>query len=509
MRCFNLKFWGFALFVFAACFALVGCGPSENGPLSYSKSIADVRSVTPLQILYGDVLDDASLSPEDKEFLFGYAVLYGFYPFAHSDSLIPKSGTRWYTERLGKMEDYIDRGSSVLRPKIPMSSITLDLFYMYISMVDAFTLFIPAELMSFDMFLDDLESRDSVTDVGANVYPVNNVLVVMQTFTGSAAKGAGLLYGDTIISVNDFVVQGNKALYEAMAKGFPGNVVKLKIARNEGGSRVERDMAIVLQSYVPPTVTYEIIDSVPVIHISEFARRFTPDTNGTYGEFVTALKETQGYNSTVVDLRGNPGGDADMCVGVSMEMAQANDTLMLFKHSVLDSITGDVVILDDPIVAMQDGLAKDRYLVFLADTGSASCSEVVLTAVACNKKFPIVGSTTFGKGASFALLNTNREGTLMFTHEIVFDRFGETYHTRGIAPDILEYAPDVALNKALELAKEGSLRRVAGYSDHASPAYQYPESVLAKGGERVGKIPRKSDLGMYRIYGNPRKTLEK
>lgn len=495
------------------CFALVGCeqkvkavepdytndNPYNGNGLNISNE--NITSISPFEVMYGNVLEKKNISETDKEFLLNYSILYYYYPFAHSDSLVPK-GTLWYSKRLENMSDYLGEGKKYFEPKpgVEFQKNTIDIIYMYKSLNDNFTMYVPAETMSFDDFIEQFEAREEITDLGVNIHSINSSLVVMQTYVGSTAKISGIQVGDTILTVNGIPVKNDSVFFQ-LTTGKVGDKLKLTVARLSNGVRVEKEFSLVLAAYIPPTVTYKIIDSVPVISISEFAENNTPSKAGTYGEFQDALKATEGYKSTIIDLRGNLGGDVSMCDAVSSEMLDINDTMYYTYQGDVDSITGNQAIVNVATVTQKAGNAMNRYFVFLADSNTASCSEITLVSVACNKKYPIVGTTTHGKGIAYALTSTFSGGTSVFTHSIVVDKNNQIYHTRGISPDIFEPNSNKALETAIKIAKEGTMVRVAGYSETVSPNYVKPDTYFAKKGfPESKKIPSRSDLGMIKKF---------
>ena len=125
------------------------------------------------------------------------------------------------------------------------------------------------------------------------------------------------------------------------------------------------------------------------------------------------------------------------------------------------------------IVAEKDGSAKDRYVVLLANGGSASCAELMISAIATNKKTPIVGELTYGKqigqmfitslnGSKF-LPNMTPDGLAVITELYAVDKNGDSYQDVGIVPDYEIEDFDEQMKKAVELAVEGTAVRTAGY----------------------------------------------
>jgi C-terminal processing protease CtpA/Prc len=116
--------------------------------------------------------------------------------------------------------------------------------------------------------------------------------------------------------------------------------------------------------------------------------------------------------------------------------------------------------------ATKDGIGRNRYYVLMSSDSSASCAEDVLSAVSVNKKTPIVGVTSYGKGIGQGVF-TGKEygirGLALITAMQGFDKNGESYHDVGIVPDYEILDPDEQMAKAVELAKGATELRTAGY----------------------------------------------
>jgi C-terminal processing protease CtpA/Prc len=230
------------------------------------------------------------------------------------------------------------------------------------------------------------------------------------------------------------------------------------------------DVKITLDDFYMPTVKTSYVDSVPVIRITEFSAVSVSDS-GTYGEFMTALEKTKGAKSTILDLRGNPGGDGDQCYAIAMEMLSKGDTVSINYEADYDSVwkgeKWDYYQVFDTLVykAPTDGVGNKRYYVLMADTVSASCAELVLAALTANKKSPIVGMLSYGKGIGQMYLSSEAGimGLAMITAFKVRDKNRKSYHDLGFVPDYEISDPQKQMAKAVELAKKRSAVRTAGY----------------------------------------------
>ena len=139
------------------------------------------------------------------------------------------------------------------------------------------------------------------------------------------------------------------------------------------------------------------------------------------------------------------------------------------------------------VVADQDGSARDRYVVMLANEMSASCAELMLSAIASNKKSPVVGALTYGKQIAQLGIAKGEEdedipialpdGLAIITAMYSYDKDWKLYHDLGIVPDFEIKTRKAQMEKAVELASSATYRRTAGYGTErlghfAKPAVQ-------------------------------------
>lgn len=445
-----------------------------------------------------------ALTEVEKEFENCYENLDLFYLFAHSDSLVPP-GSPWYRQ-LKTRRSYIGQGK-IQWPDVDLPARILDTYYMFLSLKDGYTGYIPPMIQKYDDFIEDFTARDTIADIGINLRTVHksdtsDAIIITQLFTGSAAEESKLQVNDTILTVNDtIIIFDEDSCYKAI-EGPIGSEIYITVARDDDGERVEITDTLEIIPYIAPSVTYKVIDSIAVIRIYEFADTNTPSDEGTYGEFVQALNATKNTKATIIDLRGNPGGSESQCIDISTEMLSMGNIIAVeyrpYDVNNSDNIEDHQVIYSDTVRAMWDGLARNRYLVFMADSSSGSCSEYTLAGVLANRHSPLVGTTTYGKGVGYGISPTYLKGTALITVGISYDLNKQTYHLRGIAPDVPVSDPDAQLDSALAIAKEGSRVRTAGYGTEIRPWFY--DALKKDAGRGIAKtIPKSKDLGRYKV----------
>ena len=415
----------------------------------------------------------------EREVFFNYAVLDLAYLYSHSRN-----------ELADDYKVYLGKGSiSDIEDKSYCTADFYDVCYLYNQMKDPFTQYFDPYVAK--VIYASVMETDYTIGIGAEAEfdSTRAALVISQVYSGSPSEKAGLKEGDIVLQIDGLHIT-SKENFESMCSGNIGSIVNITVQR--GLETVA--IAITLEEFKEPSVILSYKDDIPVIKITQFAVT-TPSDSGTYGEFVTALRKTAGAKSTIIDLRGNPGGETDQCNSISAEFLAMGDTIISDIQTNADSIwDGDYwkyfQIFDTiTYTASRDGLGKDRYYVLLADTSTASCAEIVLSSVSVNKKTPIVGQLSYGKAIGQGVIDTYAKGLALVTAIQGYDRNWETYHDVGIVPDYQIDDPDKQMEKAVELAKEGTELRTAGYG--TTRLYHFSK-ITSKNSER--KIPTRKDL---------------
>lgn len=344
-----------------------------------------------------------------------------------------------------------------------------DVSYMYSTLSDNFTNYFSPYIA--ERILKQLVYSEATAGIGADFQEIietncttdglctnSGTLVFKHVYKNGPADKAGVLKGDTLLTIDGTGPRNEQHFRRLEAVFDAGETVPFAIKRGEDTLNI----SITFDQYFSPTVFVDMVDSIPVITVSEFTDT-TVLVTGTYGEFLDALEETAGAKSTIIDLRGNPGGTVEHCVNMAAEMLPKNDTIITIISHTIDSLTEEPYIDTTTFITEEDGIGAERYYVILADSNSASCAELMVAGVVSNTKSPVVGQTTYGKAIGQSYLETIAGGLTGITSMRLLDKNWGTYQKYGIVPDFEEGDADKAMQKAVELAKEGTAQRAQGY----------------------------------------------
>jgi C-terminal processing protease CtpA/Prc len=205
---------------------------------------------------------------------------------------------------------------------------------------------------------------------------------------------------------------------------------------------------------VLPTVWLDTISSIPVIQVDFYASSDETGAGGSATEFDEALAKIENAPIAIIDLRGNPGGSVDDCL--RMTDALLDTGLIVYElnrryDGTLDTTFVDTII---PRKVRDNGTtAEHRPYVFLADSGSASCSEIMLAGIQENKDWPIIGTQSYGKGIGQSLGQTVAGGLVVVTTTEFRNKRMKDYHHKGITPDIQILDPDSQMVTAVRVAQ--------------------------------------------------------
>lgn len=377
-----------------------------------------------------------------REFLYNYTLLYFYYKDAD--------------KFLGEPEDYLGKVSDESFEEFSIPWDYYDIYYMYQQMNDDYTYYTdPSRYMA---ALNSIIYSPSTMDPGFEWVLLDSTgYLVTNVVKKSPADKAGLKKGDKITSIEG-VLPINENIFKKLSLGDEGDTIHYTVQRESTTQPIE----IILETYYSPTVELSFKDSIPIIKIKKFLSQTTNDS-GTYGEYLAYLREVENYKSIIIDLRNNGGGDGDQCTPIAQTFLSKGDSTTGIISTAVDTVN-DVQTFDTTFTVNEtDGIGKDHYYVFLANGYTASCSEVLLASVLMNKKFPVVGTTTYGKGIGQMNISTPSLSLATITGMEVVDRDMFSYHKYGIDPDFYIFNSQEAVAKAVELAKGMSYVRTAGY----------------------------------------------
>ncbi len=276
--------------------------------------------------------------------------------------------------------------------------------------------FTPAEAKEFEGDLNN-----TFSGVGAELgKTADGNIQVIAPISGAPAEKAGLHAKDIIATINGKSTAG-MSIDEAVKaiRGKAGSTVTLQVVR---GGTEPLTIAIVRQTIQIPSVTNKILDNnICYIKINSFST----DTAKLVNDAAEKCKAAN-VKGVVLDLRNNPGGAVDAAVEVSSQWLPANALIMQEKR-------GSKVV--QSYQSTGTSTLKDIPTVVLVNSGSASASEIVASALRDNKQGYIIGEKSYGKGVVQRLVNFKDGSELKVTIASWYRPNGQNINHKGITPD--------------------------------------------------------------------------
>lgn len=245
-------------------------------------------------------------------------------------------------------------------------------------------------------------------------------IVIISIIKDSPAHKAGLKPGDIILKLDgeDITTQTSSYFADYIKKSDKEKFVLLILRDNEEIEFEIKRENIILKSVL--SKTYEKNNKkIGYIYLSIFA-------NNSYEQFKEELEklEKEGIDSLIIDIRDNSGG----------HMSSAKNILSLF----LDSTKVLFQTQDKKGIekVYSEGNKNKKYkIVLLANSNSASSSEILIAGLKDNLNAILVGEKTFGKGTVQELQTLSSGAQYKFTTKKWLTPKGICIDKEGIEPD--------------------------------------------------------------------------
>lgn len=257
-------------------------------------------------------------------------------------------------------------------------------------------------------------------------------LIAYRIYPESPAAKANVPRFASLLSLNETSLKGDST----------GHIYQSVLSKNDSvflTYAFRQDTLTVLlkkEKIILPTAFLDTLsEEISVITLREFREKSYDQTKGTFGEIETHLNQLpKKTNTLIIDLRNNSGGSLKQCTDAADLFVQEG---MLFfqKENVLysDGFSRQKKITHNAKISSKG----ENLNIFLYTNGrTASCGEIFVMALKTgNSNVKTMGSKTFGKGIAQGLWKTPEGALLYITSMQIFDRFGDSYHGKGISPD--------------------------------------------------------------------------
>jgi len=270
---------------------------------------------------------------------------------------------------------------------------------------------------------DDLAG--SFEGIGLQMGVKNKQITAISPIKGTPAEKAGLMPGDIVLAV-DKKPTADLSIDEVvnMIRGPKNTKVTLTISR-EGVS--SKDIEITRAVIKVPSMDYSIkttSDGKKIAHITLY--QFS-DT--VYQDFKTAAVDVLNNNVSgiILDMRNNPGGLVNQSTAIAGWFLEKGALVLSEQDK-----NGDKTEL----TANGPSTFASIPLVVLVNEGSASASEILAGALKDDRKAPIIGMTSFGKGTVQKITDFEDGSSLKITVAKWYTPSGVRIQDTGITPDI-------------------------------------------------------------------------
>lgn len=224
--------------------------------------------------------------------------------------------------------------------------------------------------------------------IGSTIMQKGDNILIAEPYEGFPAATSGLLGGDILVEVDGKSVKGKSTSdVSKILKGQPNTQVKLLVRRI--GVEKDFEVAITRKEIQVRNVPYYgmVNDNTGYIRL----QGFTQDAGKEVRDALTELKKSNsGIKSVILDLRENPGGLLHEAVNIA--------NVFIDKAKLVVNTKGKIKDSDKSYNTLDNPVDKDIPVAVLANSRSASASEIVSGVIQDYDRGVIIGQRTFGKG---------------------------------------------------------------------------------------------------------------
>ncbi len=233
----------------------------------------------------------------------------------------------------------------------------------------------------------------------------HDTLIVMYVLKNSPAAESGIIAGDRIIKIDTNTIYPATKMTKKIPTLIRGDIntyVNLSIKRSGCDSLMIKKIK---RNKIPlPSVetAFNINDSIRYIKITSFG-------SNTYKEFCEQTVDSiNKFSTLIIDLRDNGGGYLQAVIKIANE---------ILPHKAMIVYTQNREGRKREFYADSKNRLKDKKIIILVDSWSASASEILAGAIQDNDRGIIVGRRTFGKGLVQTTIDLNDGSQLRLTTE--------------------------------------------------------------------------------------------
>jgi carboxyl-terminal processing protease len=271
---------------------------------------------------------------------------------------------------------------------------------------------------AYDLLTD---STDGVFGgIGVEMCPADGGVRIISVLDESPAFTAGIQSGDVIVAVNQKPTY-NMTYSEIVGAlhGSPKTHLKLQIQRQDR----ELNLSLIRQKITVNPVKLIIKDGVGYIRIAYFNEQVADRLKEVIETFD---KRQESLRGIILDLRNNPGGILNQAIRTVGFFIKSGDVVKIQERGSPEKTLTTYEKVSMPTVPV----------VVLINSGSASASEIVASALKFHHRALVLGKRSHGKGSIQSVFPVPGVGGVKITTAKFASLDGASLSGRGVYPDV-------------------------------------------------------------------------
>lgn len=261
-------------------------------------------------------------------------------------------------------------------------------------------------------------------------------IVIIDMFDDGPSAKAGLMIDDIILKVDDIDAEGKTTteLSDYIKNSKNKNITITVLRGNE-----EKEINVVRDKVEVPTVTSQVLEKnnkkIGYLNISIFS-------SVTDRQFNTELQKLQKENieGLIIDVRGNGGGYLSSVTNILNRILEKDKVIYQLKSK-------------DKVEKIKDNTKEGLNIpiAVLTNTGSASASEILASAIKESYGGYVVGTNTYGKGTVQQTMQLTDGSMIKYTVQNWLTPNGNWVNEVGLEPtDFVELSDEYYNNPTVD-----------------------------------------------------------
>lgn len=238
------------------------------------------------------------------------------------------------------------------------------------------------------------ELEGAFSGVGMQIGMRDGKVVVISPIEGMPAFLKGVKPGDEIQKIDGIAPKDAEDAVKRI-RGIVGTLVKILFYRDGKPIEIEIKRANIK---ISPVESRTVKPGIGYLRMTIFSESLSSNVEAALDKF-----RKDGVKNVVLDLRGNPGGLLASAIEVLYKIARPTDTIVSTRWRTHKEVDDASNVKEKYGITGDPGKFRGMRFAALINKGSASASEIVAGTLK-DWGFPVVGTTSFGKGVGQTII---------------------------------------------------------------------------------------------------------